>query len=155
MASTGSTFVRCQAVPAAEAVVGREGLPSSRDDPKHRYVVSHPWLSKAHPDPSGETLRALVDQLDLLGASDDDAVFMDYTGLPQHDGQDLDLQRLERERRWPKPGEHPAVRDQGDELRFKRALDSMEMLYSIGGIPVIVLPMGSDTAEGRGYFSRG
>ncbi|CAK0832441.1 unnamed protein product [Prorocentrum cordatum] len=76
----GSTMVRCQEVPVAEAYVGSEGLPNSRDEPKHRYVVSHPWISKEHPDPNGVQLWALVEQLDLMEASDSDAVFIDFMG---------------------------------------------------------------------------
>ena len=66
IAGAGSPMVRCQEVPTTEVIVGREGLPASRDKPKHRFVVSHPWLTKAHPDPDGVQLRALVEQLDLL-----------------------------------------------------------------------------------------
>lgn len=134
-------MVRCQDVPVAEAIVGSEGLPSSRDEPKHRYVVSHPWASKQHPDPDGVKLGALVEQLNLLNVSDEAGVFIDYMGLPQHDLQNEDLQRLELEGAWPKPGEHLSVRSEAEEVLFNKALESMEMLYSVGAIPVIVLPV--------------
>ncbi|CAK0833501.1 unnamed protein product [Prorocentrum cordatum] len=147
LAEAGSTMVRCQEVPVAEAVIGSEGLPRSRDEPKHRYAVSHPWFSKHHPDPDGLKLQDLVEQLDLLSASDDDAVFIDYMGLPQHDMQNQHLQRLELAGAWPEPGKHPAVRSETDELLFKKALDSMEMLYSVGGVPVIILPLRDNRSE--------
>ena len=76
-------------------------------------------------------------------------------GLPQHDGQNSDLQRLDREGHWPQPGKHLAVRTEAEESLFKKALVSMEMLYSVGGIPVIVLPAGGSTAQGHDYLSRG
>ncbi|CAK0834718.1 unnamed protein product [Prorocentrum cordatum] len=147
LAEAGSTMVRCQEVPVAEAVIGSEGLPRSRDEPKHRYAVSHPWFSKHHPDPDGLKLQDLVEQLDLLSASDDDAVFIDYMGLPQHDMQNQDLQRLELAGACPEPGKHPAVRSETDELLFKKALDSMQALYSVGGVPVIILPLGVNRSE--------
>ncbi|CAK0897524.1 unnamed protein product [Prorocentrum cordatum] len=155
LAGLGSQMVRCQEVPDVEAVVGSEGFPCSRDQQKPRYVVSHPWMSPAHPDPGGEKLQKLVEQLNLLGASDHEAVFVDYMGLPQHDAQDPDLQRLDGESRWPKPGEHPAVRTEAEELLFKRALGSFEKLYSVAGVRVIVLPMSGRLAAGQDYMSRG
>ncbi|CAK0868423.1 unnamed protein product [Prorocentrum cordatum] len=77
LAESGSIMVRCQDLPAAEAVIGRSGFPEGRGDPKHRFVLSHPWLSKRHPDPGGAKLQILVRQLDLLSALDEDAVFID------------------------------------------------------------------------------
>ena len=38
----------------------------SSSEAKRRYVVSHPWLPKEHPDPRGEKLQLLVCQLDVL-----------------------------------------------------------------------------------------
>ena len=66
-----------------EAVIGRSGFPDDKDDPKHRFVLSHPWLSKEHPDPSGAKLQMLVGQLDLLGALDDDAAGASYCVAPR------------------------------------------------------------------------
>ena len=110
---------------------------------------------KAHPDPDGVKLKSLVQQLDLLQAADDDAVFFDFMSVPQHDGSNEELQRLEREKRWPKPGEHPAVRTEAQEELFQKALGSMESLYSFGCVPVVVLPMEECTEPGKGYISRG
>ncbi|CAK0802133.1 unnamed protein product [Prorocentrum cordatum] len=62
-------------------------------------------------------------------------------GLPQHDLQNEDLQRLELEGAWPEPGEHLSVRSAAEEVLFNKALESMETLYSVGAIPVIVLPV--------------
>jgi hypothetical protein len=155
LAADGRNMVRCQDVPAAETILGAEGFPRSREEAKRRYVVSHPWLSKEHPDPGGQKLHVLLQQLNALGAEDDAAVFIDYSSLPQHDCLNLDLQRLERENRWPKAGEHPAVRTEAEDELFGTALASMELLYSFGSTPVIVLPMDECTTADRRYISRG
>ncbi|CAK0811783.1 unnamed protein product, partial [Prorocentrum cordatum] len=55
-----------------------------------------------------------------LAASDDDAVFIDWMGLPQHDGQGSGLQRMGREGQWPQPGKHPAVRTESAEAAFQK-----------------------------------
>ncbi|CAK0806810.1 unnamed protein product, partial [Prorocentrum cordatum] len=155
LAEAGSTMVRCQEVPASEAVVGSSGFPRDRSERKHRFVLSHPWLSKEHPDPGGTKLQRLVQQVDFLDASDDDAIFVDYMGLPQYNQQDAEYRRLELEGKVPKPGEHPADRTEEEETLFKKALGSMEMIYSVGNTPVIVLPMNDEVAAGTEYFSRG
>ncbi|CAK0802715.1 unnamed protein product, partial [Prorocentrum cordatum] len=155
LAEAGSTMVRCQEVPPSESVLGSLGFPRARGEPKHRYVVSHPWLSKEHPDPTGVKLKRLVQQLDLLDAPDSGAVFIDYMGLPQNNKQNPDYMRLVREGRPPGPGEHPAVRTRAEEALFEKALGSMELMYSMGNTPVIVLPMDDEVAADTGYFSRG
>jgi len=155
LAESGSTMVRCQDVPAAEAIIGRSGFPDGRDDPKRRFVLSHPWLSRRHPDPSGAKLQMLVRQLDLLSALDDDKVFIDFMSLPQHDSSHPEYENLEQAENWPKPGEHPAVRTAAEEALFKNALGSMELLYSMSNTPVIVLPMNDEVAAGKEYLSRG
>ncbi|CAK0904973.1 unnamed protein product [Prorocentrum cordatum] len=75
--------------------------------------------------------------------------------LPQNNKQDPEYRRLEREGRVPNPGEHHAVRTEAEEALFKNALGSMELLYSMGNTPVIVLPMDDEVAAGTAYFSRG
>ncbi|CAK0809343.1 unnamed protein product, partial [Prorocentrum cordatum] len=157
LAESGSIMARCQDVPADEAVIGRSGFPGDRGDPKHRFVLSHPWLSKKNPDPSGAKLQMLVRQLDLLGASDDDDafVFIDFMGLPQHDTSDPDFENLEQADNWPKPGEHRAVRTEAEEALFTKALSSMELIYSMSNTPVIMFPMDGEVAAGSEYPSRG
>ena len=86
LAETGRIMVRCQDVPPEEAFIGSTGFPRSRGEDlvKHRFVLSHPWLSKSHPDPNGTKLQVLVQQLEMLNASDDDAIFIDYpVALPR------------------------------------------------------------------------
>ncbi|CAK0833652.1 unnamed protein product [Prorocentrum cordatum] len=151
---SGSVMVRCQQVPAAEAVIGSSGFPDCRDDPKQIFVLSHPWLTKEHPDPSGTKLQLLVRQLDLLCALDDALVFIDYMSLPQHNTLDPEYERLE-ENNWPKPGEHHAVRTEAEDKLFRTALGSMELMYSMSNAAVIVLPMDDEVAAGEDYFSRG
>ncbi|CAK0897044.1 unnamed protein product [Prorocentrum cordatum] len=155
LAAAGKAMPRYQEVSSYQAVVGSSGFPLLRDGLKHRFVLSHPWLSKEHPDPQGAKLKLLVHQLDMLQASDSDGVFIDYMSLPQHDKQNLDLQRLELEQRFPKPGQHPAVRTEAEEAQFKQALSAMEQIYSVGKTPVIVLPMDNLVETGKEYISRG
>ncbi|CAK0886750.1 unnamed protein product, partial [Prorocentrum cordatum] len=157
LAAAGDVMKRCQEVPRAEVVVGRQGFPHARGEPKHRYVLSHPWMSKEHPDPEGKKLKMLAQQLDLLGASDSDAIFIDYMGLPQNNKLHPEYAGFEREGgSVPKPGEHPAVRTVEEEKLFKRALGSMELLYSVAKVPVIVLPMDDAFADANfQYISRG
>ncbi|CAK0882362.1 unnamed protein product, partial [Prorocentrum cordatum] len=155
LAASGSVMPRCQEVPDEQVFIGSSGFPLLRNGEKDRFVLSHPWLSKEHPDPTGSKLRLLVHQLDMLHASDAHAIFIDYMSLPQNDKRSPELQRLEREQKTPKPGSHPAVRTQAEEARFKKALSAMELIYSVGKTPVIVLPMGSSVETGREYISRG
>ncbi|CAK0891488.1 unnamed protein product [Prorocentrum cordatum] len=154
IAARGCTMVRCQEVPPTEAVIGQIGFPMERDAPKHRFVVSHPWLSEKHPDLAGVTLRRLVEQLDISGADDGDAVFIDFMSLPQHDMQNLELQQLERDMRWPNPGEHAAVRTEAEEDLFKTALSGMELLFSVSNVLVLVLPMDDYVERGKEYITR-
>lgn len=118
-------------------------------------MVSHPWLAKHHPDLDSVQLRLLVAQMDALGTSDDDGLFLDYISLPQHNGSDPELQRLESEGRFPEPGGHPSVRTEAEDVIFRKALASMEQLYSVSSTPVIVLPMEEYTDDDRSYISRG
>jgi hypothetical protein len=154
LAAARTTMVRCQEVPASEVILGGSWLPLSREEPRGRFVVSHPWLSRWHPDPGGQKLQTLVQQLDLLGASDDDAVYIDFMSLPQHDLQDPDLQRLMLENNIPKPGEHPSVRTEAEDVMFRKALGSLELLFSTGSNPIIVLPMDDLVEPGTEYVKR-
>ncbi|CAK0808118.1 unnamed protein product [Prorocentrum cordatum] len=153
LSSAGSIVVRCQNVPLNEVIIGSAGFPILRTHKKSRFVVSYPWLSKHHPDPDGSTLRCLVDQLDAMGAADEDGVFMDYLSMPQHDGADAELQRLEEESSWPAPGTHRAVRSAEEDAIFNKALGSMSMMFSTSSVPVVVLPM--EGLSERAYIDRG
>ena len=42
LAASGAAMVRCQAVPRDEAIMGSDGFPRARGDPKGRFVLSHP-----------------------------------------------------------------------------------------------------------------
>ena len=97
----------------------------------------------------------LCQQLGALGAEDDDGVFFDYMSLPQHDMEDPDLQRLDRAGNWPAPGAHRAVRTDEEDATFKAGLDSMELLYSMGQTPVIILPVDGHIGTGKQYMARG
>ncbi|CAK0886634.1 unnamed protein product [Prorocentrum cordatum] len=155
LASAGGIMQRCQEVPLDQVFIGSRGFPLVRVGEKNRFVLSHPWLSKEHPDPTGVKLRLLVQQLDMLHASDDHAVFVDYMSLPQNDKLNPELQRIEAASGMPKPGSHPSVRTVAEEAQFKESLSAMEQIYSIGKTPVIVLPMDGDVDAGREYISRG
>ena len=96
-----------------------------------------------------------MNQLDMLGASDDEAVFVDYMSLPQNDKQNPELRQLDIENKTPKPGDHPAVRSEEEEAQFKEAMSAMEQIYSVGKTGVIVLPVDDLVEQGREYISRG
>ena len=51
---------------------------------RNRFVVSHAWLSKGDPDPTGEQLNAIVAELNRLAAPDSDVVFYDHASIPQY-----------------------------------------------------------------------
>lgn len=155
LAKEAKAMTRCQDVPEDQCVVGSKGFPRKREMKKHRWVLSHPWLSKDHPDPSGAKLQALVGELDAQGAPDTDAVFIDYMSLPQNNKLDPDLKRIEARGERPGPGEHPAMRSVEEEERFKVALKSMQFIYSVGKTPVIVLPMDELLPSGQTYITRG
>ncbi|CAK0872992.1 unnamed protein product [Prorocentrum cordatum] len=136
------------------------GFPRTRGEVlvENRFVLSHPWLSKSHPDPKGTKLQVLVQQLKILHASDDDAVFIAWWriwGFLENDKMHPDYDLWEKENKVPKPGEHPAVRTKEEEALFKKALGSMELIYSMGNTPVIVLAMDDEVVAGTEYFSRG
>ncbi|CAK0792697.1 unnamed protein product [Prorocentrum cordatum] len=88
-----------------------------------------------------------------MGAADQDGVFRDYLSMPQHDGADAELQRLEEEGSWPAPGMHLAVRSAEEDATFHNALGSMSMVYSTSSVPVVVLPM--EGLSERSYIDRG
>ncbi|CAK0843226.1 unnamed protein product [Prorocentrum cordatum] len=143
-------------VPGYQAIVGSSGFPLLRDGPKHRFVLSHPWLSSEHPDPTGAKLRLLVNQLDMLQASDADAVFILLPALAParqaEPGAAAAGAGATDARARPAPGSPYGGRG---EAQFKEALSSMEEIYSVGRTPVIVLPMEDLVETGREYISRG
>lgn len=112
------------------------------------FVVSHPWLTIQHPDPSGMQLCQLVAELNGLHAWDNDVVFYDYCSLFQHDKLRLPpgtrtsdvLQKLGEEAKWPEPGSHPSVRTAKQEQLFHKALTGIERLYTSDRSYVIILP---------------
>lgn len=66
-------------------------LRAKRDNFEGRpFIISHSWLSKAHPDPDGVRLHELVAEFDRLGASDEDYFFFDFCCMPQHDQEHCD-----------------------------------------------------------------
>jgi len=115
---------RSQELHEDDFVVGGETL--------GRVVVSHPWLSKRHPDPNGHQLKDLVDELDRLSIGDDELVFYDYCSLSQ------------------------VPRSQAETNLFRRALNDMHLLYTMGDAKVLVLPGIAENAENpRAYNDRG
>jgi len=97
-----------------------------------RFVVSHAWLAQGDPDPTMEQLDAIVSELDRLGAPDSHVVFYDYASIPQHP-------RTEDETRL-----------------FKIALKGMNLLYTVEGTRVLVIPQVSEQAPNpTPYFVRG
>ncbi|CAK0901853.1 unnamed protein product [Prorocentrum cordatum] len=62
---------------------------------------------------------------------------------------------MDLENKWPKPGEHPAVRTEAEEPSFRNALGSMELMYSVCSTAVILLPMDDEVTADKEYLSRG
>ena len=58
-----------------------------------RIIVSHIWTAPEHPDPEGEGLHELVEELNRLAIADNELVFYDYCSLFQIDKQHPDWQR--------------------------------------------------------------
>jgi len=97
---------------------------------RNRFVVSHAWLSKGDPDPTGEQLNAIVAELDRLTAPDSDVVFYDRASIPQSPG-------TEQEKR-----------------HFKVALQNMNLLYTLEGSRVLVIPQVSERAPNPTQYSK-
>jgi len=113
-----------------------EGVHDSVLPPGRMFSVSHGWASEMHPSPSGRTLQLLVDQLDKLGAHDeDDGVFLDYCSLPQK-AHDVPIE-------YGETTGAPAVqadRDVHETRQFRFAMWEMSRLYAFFQCEVIVLP---------------
>jgi len=103
------------------------------NDNEELVAVSHPWLARDHPDPTGAQLVRLVDTLDQLGARDEVGVFYDFCSVPQEP-----MSREERQ-------------------RFDAAMTMMDLVYISSHSRVVVLPetrgMGAETT--RDYCDRG
>ena len=105
------------------------------------YVVSHAWLTAAHPDPQGVQLDSLVCELAkcnwwkfwkrIIGCHD--VVFFDYASLPQN-------------------GPNGQKRNDEEKELFNMALKGMNILHSHSSFQVLVIP---DVPEGRQYKDRG
>ena len=66
---------RCQALPQAAFASPSDASALLRRGDRSVLALSHGWLSAAHPDPQGETLRAL--KRHLRSATPDAAVFVE------------------------------------------------------------------------------
>ena len=99
---------------------------------RRRFVISHAWLAEEHPDPSLQQLDALVYELDRLGAPASDVVFYDYASIPQQD------------------------RTPAEELLFLTALRGMNLLYTLEGTRVLVIPQVPEISPNpKPYSERG
>ena len=99
---------------------------------RNRFVISHAWLSAGEPDPMREQLKALVAELDRLAALDTDVVFYDYASIPQ------------------------VPRTEEQTQQFKIALQNMNLLYTLEGTRVLVIPQVPKTAPNpTPYCDRG
>ena len=137
-------FPRAQQLLAPDFVVGGDCL--------GRLIVSHGWLDESHPDPDGTQLRDLVQEMDRLGVSDDELVFLDYCSLPQIDKRHPDFQRLGFT--GLAPG-HEALRSATENMEFSDALKDMHLLYTMGFGMVLVLPeVPSNAHNARPYLIR-
>uniref|UniRef100_A0A0G4HJY9 EF-hand domain-containing protein n=1 Tax=Chromera velia CCMP2878 TaxID=1169474 RepID=A0A0G4HJY9_9ALVE len=146
LASLNSPFPRRQELPEGTYFVG---VP-----PENRFVVSHCWASEGHPSPSGTKMRLLWEELQKVGAHDDDGVFLDFCSLPQK-ARDVPAEYLRAldpktcDSFGPvKEGKVQLVERTRQEIRrFHAALWEMSRLYSYMDCKVIVLPLLEDSSE--------
>ncbi len=71
-------FPRRQELPGGSIF---EGMPPEE---RRRFAVSHGWACERHPTPSTQRIQRLAQALEVAGADDDDAVFLDYASLFQN-----------------------------------------------------------------------
>mmetsp|Transcript_50893 Transcript_50893/g.146187 ORF Transcript_50893/g.146187 Transcript_50893/m.146187 type:complete len:696 (-) Transcript_50893:165-2252(-) len=117
------------------------------------FVVSHAWLTKEHPDPTGVRLEELVEELQRLEASSSDLVFLDFFSLPQVDSvhpEALLAAKLGR----ALPPRHEALRTELQERDYQAAVAHMDMIYGSDKSKVIVLPELHDMDELEPHFTR-
>jgi len=154
-------FVRRQELPEGKYVKSEASLLAKTG---LRFVVSHPWLAREHPDPEGLQLRALVEELRQKKARDDDLVFISYSSMYQHDHRDKGLQELKdairrgekKKEDLPKPGTHPSVRTPEQQTEFNAGLKDMWRLYCNRRFNVLALPDVPGTAANPNpYINRG
>jgi len=105
-----------------------EGMPPEE---RRRFAVSHGWACERHPTPSTQRIQRLAQALEVAGADDDDAVFLDYASLFQNAlfGSPLPECPLPQRNRTAK-----------ESKCFRTALFEMPRMFAFGGVKVIVLP---------------
>jgi len=136
-ATEGRLLYRCQDLP--QGAFKLKSL-ADIDVTGGRIVVSHPWLSRCHPDPKGKQLQWIISELDRLGVGDDVLIFYDYCSLPQHDLTHPDVIRAAAKGERIQPGTHPAIRTLAEEEYFVIALSAMGQLYAHKYYSVLIVP---------------
>ena len=96
---------------------------------RNRLVVSPAWLSKGEADPTREQLNATVAELDRLAAPDSDVIFYDRASIPESLGTEEETRH------------------------FEVASQNMNLLYTLEGSRVLVIPQVSETAPNPTPFS--
>mmetsp|Transcript_88003 Transcript_88003/g.266898 ORF Transcript_88003/g.266898 Transcript_88003/m.266898 type:complete len:430 (-) Transcript_88003:103-1392(-) len=123
-------------------------------DQQKRFVVSHGWLSKAHPDPNGVHLQEIVAELAKCDAKDADIVFVDYCSLYQTDLCHPDALALKNDERLP--AGHIALRTPAQNIAFGKAMNMMHELYTHETCDIVIVPnVPNDAANNTPYFARG
>lgn len=130
----GVPMPRCQDLPA-------KAFGSLRKAPRV-FAVTHPWLDRWHPDPTGiqvETMRAKLDKLKQQMMTDlDDVLFFDYLCLPQVSTTGVD------------------DRSPAEKERFRRALsgDLMGRIYLTSRV-IFIDEVPNDAKSATSYLDRG
>lgn len=110
------------------------------------FVISHAWLSAEHPDPTGVRLQDIVEELEYLGACNQDLVFLDYCCLYQLDKRNKEYREaMAQGRRLP--SDHPALRTARQERCFQEALAHIDIIFASGVSQVVVLPIIHDVSN--------
>lgn len=126
-----------------------------RSEKRRSFIVSHAWLSKAHPDPDGVHLKEIVEELRKARASDDDVVFVDFCSLYQTDLNHPDaVAILNRGERLPEG--HSALRTPHQNEAFQHAMSIMHELYTWYACEVLIVSSVPDNScNNIPYYNRG
>lgn len=154
---------RCQDLPEEAFFQGKH------PERESIYVMSYPWHSRGHPDPTGALAGALAKYLEAQGGGEkDQPLFWDHKSLPMHridprwsgkpwettpDSSPVSPESRPRIQ-FPKAFLEP--RSPEEERRFERAQLNLHMLYHDGSVQLLVFPeLPSSARNPQPYRERG
>lgn len=107
------------------------------------HAFTHAWLSAEHYDPTGCKTAIIYDAVckrvpNAKENPDEVFIFLDYTGVPQHNVEHEEFLQAQSKGTVLPPG-HPALRNQEEQERFETAISAMHYLYDPAVVHVHVL----------------